>query len=92
MTKDFYFGSIWLAYGKDATTLPLTTTALEYKPCLNPKEKSIGPDAVFYPTEHDYLAGGCSESTLLNETYDSRYQNLNLTLNEYDTQELSNVL
>jgi len=76
---------------KDSDALPLTSFAVEFKPCAIPALTSASPNAIFYPLEED-RKNGCIQDKVSNRTYDDRYSNLGLQISEYDIQSRSGVL
>jgi hypothetical protein len=72
--------------------LPLTTFQLESKPCLDPNEVSISGKDKFYPLEKDRSAEACTVIKQFNKATDSRYQDLGLSISEYEVQQESKVL
>ena len=65
----------FLVYSKVQDFLPITTTSIEYKPCVNPEQLSQQPDQKFYPLEID-KALDCTADEELGELYDDRWQTL----------------
>ena len=52
-------GEQFVVYTKDTDLLPVTSTKLEYEPCMKPGEVSISPGQHFYALEIG--SKGCSE-------------------------------
>jgi len=44
-----------LVYSKDTDNLPITSTLVEFKPCLVPTKQSIDPADKLYPTQFETL-------------------------------------
>lgn len=72
--------------------LPLTSFKIEERPCLDNRDVSISPTAMFYPLENDILTKGCRIVSQFNTFVDDRYTDLGRKISEYDVQEESDVL
>ena len=84
MSEDRY-----LVYSKASSdSLPITTTLVTGKPCLNPTQSTSQGN--FYPTELDRLPSVCRK--VLGQEYDSRYSDAGLSLTQYELQASSRVV
>ena len=72
--------------------LPLTTTQVQIKPCLDPRQLSRAPGKLFYPLEGDKTVPGCLAPDFYGVYNDERYMNLGGQTNEWDVQSASPVL
>lgn len=72
--------------------LPYTSVNLESKPCLDPIEMSVATTAQFYPLERDRNTNDCDVVEQYGEAYDPRYENLGLSISEYEVQKESKVI
>ena len=70
-----------LIYSTDVNSLPITSTAIQYEPCLNPLQQSKSPDESFYKPE--LMRGGCEEQDT-GLTYDPRYKGIGLYTDQAD--------
>ena len=78
----------YVVYSKTmADSLPITTTAIDREPCLNPTQASTY--GRFYPTE---LSRGDSCQDYRGVVHDPRYVSFGETITEYDFQDESGVL
>jgi hypothetical protein len=56
---------------KEANALPVTSTQVEYEPCMNPSETSLAPG--YEPFKAEYPPSGCSTSVTNGLKFDPRY-------------------
>lgn len=73
-------------------SLPLTSFNIENEPCLEPSLTSSGSNEEFYPLEVDQSNSDCVVDEYYGVAYDSRYEDLGLSISEYDVQNESKVL
>lgn len=73
-------------------SLPLTSFNIESKPCLDPSLISSGQNEEFYLLEVDQTNSDCVVDDYYGVAYDSRYEDLGLSISEYDVQNESYVL
>lgn len=80
-----------LVWTKDANHLPVTSTKLEYEPCMKPGETSVSPNQTWYLLENH--SNGCTKdkATGSNLVTDPRYRKTGFAYSEYDLQDESNV-
>ena len=75
--KEWYF-----VYSKTkGDSRPLTEMTMDYKPCINPEDRSNDPNfdtkKKYYPLEKDRHSHQCKVNKIFNEKYDPRYIKLN---------------
>ena len=75
--------------------MPITTTSVEDKPCLDPSAVSrddlVNYDLIYYTTELDRLTPDCQIVPQFNEKYDTRYIDLDFEVTEYEVQDENGV-
>lgn len=68
--------------------MPITTTAVEDEPCLDPastsRDNKVSYTMTFYPTENDRLVSDCEVVPQFNEAHDTRFIDLDFEVSEYD--------
>jgi hypothetical protein len=77
-------------------SLPITSTSVEYKPCLDPIDVSRSPSVnyqfVYYETELDKQKEDCGLVPQFDERYDTRFEKLDFSVSEYDVQDDNGVI
>jgi len=74
---------------KDYDALPVTTTKLEYQPCMSPTETSSPPG--YSPFRAEKTVARCTQSPFNGLTYDPRYVKDGYQINMYELQEDNGV-
>ena len=76
-------------YTKDSDSLPVSSTRLEYEPCMNPTQTSMSPQQTFYALENH--GNGCEKDITNDLVNDPRYEKTGLELTEYELQDDNHV-
>ena len=79
-----------IVYSKLGSDLPITSTKIEYKPCMTADDESRAPGQTFASTELTFE--DCQKDHFSNETYDSRYENTGFSIDMYDFQKDNKVI
>ena len=79
-----------LIYSTTTNNLPITSTAVQYQPCMNPGEQSDFPGKSFYKPEMQ--RDGCTEEANSQLLYDPRYSSIGLYTNQADVYNENGVM
>ena len=74
---------LYFVYSKDSVDeLPLIKTSVEFKPCIHPGQISKSEPSYLYLNENTH--SGCEYNSFFETSFDDRFQDLGLQINEYE--------
>jgi len=79
-----------IVFSKDAPNLPITTTKVEYQPCMDSLYFSSSPNQFYYDAEVERFGCVMEKHNML--TYDPRFTTSGLHTDLYEVQKTSTVL